>query len=228
MAATAQLVDAPRKGARQSLSTVAYQSLRQRVRRGEFGPEDRLVDTEIAAQLGVSRMPVREALLQLVAEGYLTSTARGYRMPTLSLQDVREVFELRQLLEPHAAGLAARDLDRGGVARLGAALAQAKLAVEKNDFSRLYLSNIEFRETWIGAVHNSRLAATIARFGDQIMTVRHSTLHEPAIQTVVLAGLEELHRHFSRHDSIAAQGAMLRFVLAAERAFIALAGGNGA
>ena len=73
----------------------AYGEMRDRLRRGLISPDDRLVDLQIADELGASRMPVREALLQLVSEGYLVSTARGYRVPTLSLQDVAEIFEVR-------------------------------------------------------------------------------------------------------------------------------------
>jgi DNA-binding GntR family transcriptional regulator len=214
--------------ARQSLSAVAYEALRARLRKGQVLPDDRLVDIEIAAELGVSRMPVREALLQLVLEGQLVSTARGYRIPTLSRQDVHEVFELRLLLEPRAAALAARDMNAGDIARLTAALCEARAAQAAVDFSRLFHANIDFRETWIGAVGNARLAATITRFADQVLTVRHSTLRDAAIQPVVVAGLEELHLAFTRRDSIAAQDAMVRFVLAAERSYYALVDASAA
>ncbi len=206
---------------RASLSGTAYEALRTRLRRGLVGPQDRLVDLEIAAELGVSRMPVREALLQLVTEGYLVSTARGYRTPTLGRQDIRDVFELRLLLEPRAAALAARDISRSGIARLGAAVAQATAAAAARDFSNFYSANIDFRETWIAAVRNARLAATIARFADQVTAVRHTTLHEPEAQDVALAGLQEMHAGFSRHDSMGVHDAMVRFVLAAERSFLA-------
>lgn len=217
-----QLVPAP-AAARASLSGTAYEALRQRLRRGLVGPEDRLVDLEIAAELGVSRMPVREALLQLVTEGYLVSTARGYRTPTLGRQDIRDVFELRLLLEPRAAALAARDITRSGIAKLGAAVAQAAAAAAARDFSAFYGANIDFRETWIAAVPNARLAATIARFADQVTAVRHTTLHEPEAQDVALAGLQDMHRGFGRHDSVGVHDAMVRFVLAAERSFLAQA-----
>ena len=208
---------------RQSLSATAYDALASRLRRGLVTPEERLVDLEIAAQLGMSRMPVREALLQLVSEGCLVSTARGYRIPTLARKDVMEVFELRMLLEPRAAALAARDLSRAGIVRLAAALAEARAAQAAADFSRLFHANAEFRETWVGAVHNTRLAAVIMRCTDQVLTVRQATLRDPAIQPIVVGGLKELHAAFARHDCIAAHDSMARFVLAAERAYIAQA-----
>jgi len=206
---------------RANLSTQAYEALRERVRRGLISPDDRLVDTEIASQLDVSRMPVREALLQLVAEGHLVSTARGYRIPTLSQQDITEIFEVRRMLEPRAAALAARDLTPQDAARLGAALDEARSAVANGDFSGLFHANVDFREVWLGAVRNRRLSATISRFVDHVQTVRFGTLHDPATQRVVLDMLTELHGAMVRHDSVAAQDTMPRFIDAAERSFAA-------
>lgn len=211
-----------RPAARQSLSGLAYEALRARLRTGEVAPGDRLVDLDIAAELGMSRMPVREALLQLVSEGVLVSTARGYRIPTLSREDIHEVFELRRLLEPRAASLAARDLTKAGVSRLSTALKKAKSALAAHDFLRLFQANIDFREAWVAAVHNQRLAVAISRYADQILNVRHSTLRDAAIQPVAVASLEELYHCFARHDSVAAHDAMLRFVLAAEHAYDSL------
>ena len=205
--------------ARPSLSAVAYDALRARLRNAEVAPGDRLVDLEIAAELGMSRMPVREALLQLVSEGVLVSTARGYRLPTLSRADVHEVFELRRLLEPRAAALAARDLGQADLARLAAALAEARAAVQTQDFLRFFQANADFRETWVGAVRNQRLADAISRYADQVLDVRHGTLRDPAIRPVVLAGLEDLYRCFAQRDPIGAHDAMVRFVLAAERTY---------
>jgi DNA-binding GntR family transcriptional regulator len=212
--------------AKQSLSAVAYDALRARLRGGDVVPGDRLVDLEIAAQLGMSRMPVREALLQLVAEGVLVSTARGYRIPTLSRADAHEVFELRRLLEPRAAALAARDLNRAGINRLATALAEAKAAMLAQDFKRLFQANIDFRDTWVAAVRNKRLAAAISRYADQILNVRHGTLRDAAIQPVVVAGLEELYHCFAHHDPVGAHDSMVRFVLAAERAYDSLEAGR--
>ncbi|MDB5859681.1 MAG: transcriptional regulator, GntR family [Ramlibacter sp.] len=222
---TTQLKEVPVPDApgRQSLSAIAYDALRARLRSGLVPLEDRLVDLEIASQLGMSRMPVREALLQLVAEGYLVSTARGYRIPALSRHDVMEVFELRKLLEPRAAALAARDISRAGISQLAAALSEARAAHVAADFPRLFQANIEFREAWLGAVRNTRLAAVITRCADQVLTVRITTLSDPAVQPVVVAGLQEMHGAFARHDSVAAHDSTVRFVLAAERSYAAAA-----
>lgn len=221
-----EATEAPAAG-RQSLSAIAYDAICTRLRTGLVTLDDRMVDLEIAAQLGMSRMPVREALLQLVAEGVLVSTARGYRIPTLEPEDVMEVFELRKLLEPRAAALAARDLSRAGISKLAAALSESKAAQASEDFPRLFRANVDFRETWLGAVRNKRLAAVILRCSDQVLTVRMSTLRGPAIHPVVVSGLQELYASFARRDSVGAHDSMYRFVLAAESAYAALRATGG-
>src|SRR5690349_11259312 len=105
-----------------SLSERIYFDLRARLQRCEIGPETRLVDLEVASGYGTSRMPAREALLRLANEGYLVGTTRGFVTPTLSLDDIRDIFEVRKLLEPRAAANAARDLDDAGRARLTKAI----------------------------------------------------------------------------------------------------------
>lgn len=209
---------------RPSLSARAYDELRSRLRRGEVAPDARLVDLEIAAGLGMSRMPVREALLQLVSEGYLVTTARGYRLPTFTLHDILDLFEVRHLLEPRAAALAARDLTADVKRALDAALLQARRAQAQGDFAAFFHAQVDFREAWLRNVNNERLKGVVTRLIDQVQAVRHTTLHDPAIQRVALERLAELHGALVRRDPVAAEDSMRRFISAAELSFIAVMG----
>ncbi|MFO1148722.1 MAG: GntR family transcriptional regulator [Alsobacter sp.] len=200
-----------------SLSERIYGDLRQRLQRCEIGPEDRLVDTEIAAAYGTSRMPVREALLRLANEGYLAGSTRGFVLPRLTGEDIRDIFEVRRLLEPQAAGNAARDLDEAGRRELTSALDEARAAADDPD--RLILANIRFRAAWLAAVRNTRLAETIARFVDHVQAVRLGTLADAGTRRIVIAGLEGLHDAFMRRDAKAATTRMASFMREAERAY---------
>lgn len=87
----------------------AYQHIRHAIRMGLLRPGARLVPEEIATQIGMSRMPVREALNRLAAEGLIVMRPnRGAVVRDLSDKEVREVFEMRAVLEGLAASLAAR------------------------------------------------------------------------------------------------------------------------
>jgi DNA-binding GntR family transcriptional regulator len=202
-----------------SLRQRIYQDLRGRLQRGEVGPDERLIDVSIAEALGVSRMPVREALLQLMNEGYLVGTTRGFALPRLTLEDIEDIFEVRKLLEPRAAANAARDLDAQGATRLKDALSRAQKALTVPDSIELALANVAFRETWLGAVRNQRLAATISRFADHVQVVRFGTLNDRATQPIVVDGMEKLYDAFIRRDAIAAQDRMAVFIAEAEKSF---------
>lgn len=203
----------------QSLRRQIYQDLRERLRRGEFQTDDRLVDVEIAKAAGVSRMPVREALLQLTIEGHLVSTTRGFALPDLTDEDVADIFEVRKLLDPRAAANATRDLTDEGLARLRAAVERSKRAQAAGSFAEMSEANIDFRETWIGALRNRRLAATIMRFTDQAHVVRRDTLIDPDIQKIVVNGLVSILDAFERRDASAAMDRMHAFTIEAERSF---------
>lgn len=205
--------------AQQSLSAVAYDYLLLRLRGGQMGAKDRLVEAEIASRLGVSRVPVRQALLQLVAEGYLVTTPRGYRVPILSQQDIQEVFELRLLLEPRAAALAARDISAAQIQEIDLSIEEVQAAHGAHDASGFLIAGRRFRDGWLGAVRNSRLAASITRYADQVTLVRRMTLSDFNRQRSVIASYQELRQAFAGHDSVVAHDVMLRLVLAAQHDF---------
>ncbi len=94
----------------QSLREQIYENLRERIHAGQFTFDDRLVDVDIANEFGVSRMPVREALMQLVHDGMIESTSRGFVLRRYSDQEIEEIFEIRRLLEPAAAAIAAKKM----------------------------------------------------------------------------------------------------------------------
>lgn len=207
---------------RDNLSERIYLDLRGRLQRCAIGHDQRLVDLEVAAAYGTSRMPAREALLRLANEGYLVGTTRGFVTPKLNLDDISDIFEIRHLLEPLAAANAARDMTAPAEALLTAAIAQARKAVAEDDVESLILANINFRTAWLSAVRNERLANTIARFIDHVQTVRLSTLADRDTRGIVCQGLEALHAAFRQRDAAAAAASMTSFLKAAERAFFAV------
>lgn len=212
----------------ESLRHQIYNDLRDKLRHGQIGPRDRLIDVKIARSLGISRMPVREALLQLISEGHLVSTTRGFAVPHLTPQDIRDIFEVRKLLEPRAAASAARDIDAAGLAALREALERAVAAVANGDGEELIAANVVFRSTWLDANRNRRLAETILRFADQAHIVRDTTLADPQTQLVVREGLEGLYDAFSRRDALAAQDRMAAFIGEAEKSYFHTVEANAA
>jgi DNA-binding GntR family transcriptional regulator len=181
-----------------------------------------LFDLEVAAEYGTSRMPARDALLRLVNEGYLVGTTRGFVAPTLGLDDVREIFEVRRMLEPEAIAGVAKDIDAATIAELREALQRARDAVAADDGEEMMLANVAFRQAWLSRVRNKRLASTIARFVDHVQTVRLNTLSNAATRQVVMDGLERLFEALKNRDAAQARTRMAAFMSDAERAFFSI------
>ena len=205
-----------------NLSDRIYADLRQRFQRMPLGPDDRLVDLEVAEVYGTSRMPARDALLRLANEGYLVGTTRGFTAPTLSLDDVREIFEVRRLLEPQAIASVAREIDAAAAEDLHQALLRARQAVDDEDGDEMTQANMAFRRAWLSRVKNKRLADTIARFVDHVQTVRLNTLSNAQTREVVMRGLERLYEALVQRDEVQARECMTEFMVAAEHAFFSI------
>jgi len=220
-----------------TLSQTIYDEVRRRLQSGQLqagqGASNtsgklRLLDYEIAREYGCTRTPVRQALLRLVSEGYLQGTTRGFVLPTFTLADIREIFEIRRLLEPHAAASVVPLLAHDQLAQLQHAHAQAAQAVQRHDAALLTQANVAFRSVWLNGLRNQRLLATISRFADHAQLIRAATLSDPAAQGIVLAGLARLCQGFQARDEQGVHEAMKDFVWQAEQHYMRLARyGNG-
>ena len=91
----------------------AYERLLELVRSGDLVPGLRITETDLAARLGISRTPIREALRRLELEGLVVHTPRlGATIRVLDWSEITELYEMRAVLEGTAAGLIPRPLSR--------------------------------------------------------------------------------------------------------------------
>ncbi|MFJ4324719.1 GntR family transcriptional regulator [Streptomyces tricolor] len=137
-------------------------SLREDIIAGRLGPGDRLVERELAERFGVSRVPVREAIRALVAEGFvLFESARRTVVRRLTPADVRELFELREALEVYAAGLAASRATPEALAELRDLLDQAARATQAEDAETITDINTRFHDRVLSMAGNGLLISVM-------------------------------------------------------------------
>ncbi len=203
----------------ESLREQIYGELLKRLRLGQIDKDTKLVDHDVARQFGTSRMPAREALLQLVNEGYLVGTSRGFRVPRLDRHDIRDIFEVRKLLEPYAAGLAASVISKQGLNVMREAVVQARQAAVAMNTQDMIEANSTFRSGWLNALPNERLISTIERFSDHVQVVRMQTLGDQMTREYVADGLESILDAFDRGDVQLVTDRMQKFIKVAEKSF---------
>jgi DNA-binding GntR family transcriptional regulator len=121
---------------------LVYEYLREQIINGTYAPGRRMTLADLSGELGLSHMPVREALLRLEREGLLVSEPhKGMRVVPLSLQDAQEIFEIRCELEGLSAFKAAQSDDADLVDDLSAINADFADAYERQDFTAMGSAN---------------------------------------------------------------------------------------
>jgi DNA-binding GntR family transcriptional regulator len=171
MAETATLsragrADAPRLDATplqtRSLREQVYDYLRAQMARGGLQPGEFLDLNQLAARLGVSRTPLREALLHLESQGFVTVLPRrGFRLNALTRDDIRHFYEIIGALEAaalRAVGPALGPADFARMRELDAAMAEA---VAARDFDRYYQANLAFHDVYLRRSDNARLVSQV-------------------------------------------------------------------
>ena len=132
--------------------------LRSAITGGQFTPGEYLNESEISKQMGVSRIPIREALKKLEQEGLVVRQPnRGVFVITFSEQDVREVFSLRASLESMAYEWAIPNLTAEDLARLRGLIELQEEAVLGRDYDRLAELDMHFHETICLRANHARL-----------------------------------------------------------------------
>ena len=136
---------------------------------GEYGPDERLIEEQLAERLGVSRTPVRQALTMLEAEGLVEITPnRGATVSSFSIEDVWDIYDLRAVLEGHAARRAAGRMERRELERLRELAGEmeglpGRFDDHEEEIRALVALNQEFHGTIAEASRNRRLERLINR-----------------------------------------------------------------
>ena len=167
----------PQEG-RANLVSAAYARLKDDILANRLPPGFQSPEPEMAARLGMSRTPVREALLRLEADGLIELVPRrGARILPVSVEDMREIYEILTALEPEAAALlAARKPSSADLDDLEAANADMEEALAREDLDAWGEADRRFHRGLLELQDNRRLTAVVERLSDQAHRVRTLTL----------------------------------------------------
>ncbi|MDD7969660.1 GntR family transcriptional regulator [Roseinatronobacter alkalisoli] len=193
----------------------AYDRLLNEIRHGTLPPGARLREVDLAARLGISRTPVREAIRRLEADGLVEHLPRqGATLRRLSYAEVMELYEMRAVLEGTAARLAARAASELELRELAGINAEMTASTNPEDIVRL---NRLFHAALVNTAKNRYLQRAIAAMGRTLLILGRSTLFDPARIATGAQEHEELLRALQNRDGTAAEAAMRTHIEAAHR-----------
>lgn len=197
----------------------AYQALRRAIRDLRLTPGQMVLEKEAAGALGISRTPVREALVRLEAEGLLRLVPRhGFVVTPLEPQSLGEIYEILEGLEAVAVDLAAGRTTPAQLGELDASIAAQASALERDDLVAWLAADDRFHALVLEMSGNERLRRLAESFGDQLHRVRlfthrlrpkpvRSTADHRAVAAAIRAGdglrareLHQAHRRRARDE----------------------------
>jgi len=203
--------DADRVGRGESV----YRTLRKAILEGKFQPGQRIREAEIGDWLGVSRTPVREALHRLEQEDLLVNGPNGLAVPKLDLDQVLELYALREIMEGSAAAFAAQRATEADIEILKHLVRQESEAGE--DLERRYTLNQQFHFALHNAAHNRYLLKTLGAILDAFRLMRGTPQSLQGRLTTTYREHMQIVKAVSARDPAAAEAAARKHVQEARR-----------
>ena len=156
------------------LREVVYEELKKQILTGKIVPGTRLMEIELAENLGVSRTPIREAIRKLEKEGLVTIEPRkGAYAAQLSRKDMLDILEVRQEMEGLAADFAAQRMDEDGKKALRAAAQDYKEALSSGDTERMIEDDTKFHRIIVEATGNKVLINMVEQLQELVLRFRY-------------------------------------------------------
>jgi DNA-binding GntR family transcriptional regulator len=163
-----------------TVRAIVAQKLREAIMSGTFKPGQRLVERELCEMTGVSRPSIREALRLLEADGMVNTVPhRGPVVSTISLEEARQLYAARAVLEGFAGRECARLRDPAVVRRMGDALTRLKAAFTKADMMAVLEAKTDFYAALIGGCQNAFIERMLKPLHDRITLLRITSMSQP-------------------------------------------------
>jgi len=202
-------------------SVAATELIRNAIVEGKLEPGRRLKEEELARELGLSRTPIREALLLLQAEDLVVATPnRGAVVRAHDAEELEDLYDLRALLEGHAARRAAERISRPVIAALRASCDRFA-AVEADDVSGLVRENLDFHNAILDAAGSARLAWMVRKVIKQPLVYNSYRWYSPEQMRISVRYHRRIVAAFAAGDADAAELLMREHVLEARDVLVA-------
>ncbi len=184
------------------LNQKVYRVLKESIIKGFLEPGTKLLENKIAEEMHVSRTPVREAMQKLVAEGFVKTTPNQTMVVTeVSPEDVKEVLQIRGVLEGLAARIAAKKINRQEIVELENIISQMSLHVTKKSLSSYCELDDEFHDLILNICGNKWIIQIRDNLGSFIYRFRIKSLSVPGRLRHSLEEHRKIMESLKKHNS---------------------------
>ncbi|MDD2233296.1 MAG: GntR family transcriptional regulator [Desulfitobacteriaceae bacterium] len=197
------------------LREIVFESMRDAIISGVLKPGERLMEIQLAEEMGVSRTPVREAIRKLELESFAVMIPRkGAYVAGVSYKDFAEVFEMRTALEGLAAGLAAERITADEIEQMERVLLLPD--AEEMDLEKIVERDTDFHDLIYKASRNNRLQQMLANLREQIQRFRATSLAVPGRYIDAVKEHRVIVEALAEHNSELAKELMETHIVTAE------------
>ena len=189
-------------------------SLRESIIRRELPPGQKLTEPELAAKLGISRTPIREAFRQLESEGFLAVIPRrGAVVSTITAKQVEDFYEIKSLLEGFAARVVAEKISDSDVERLKRVNSQLAGLAERGQLEAFFAKNNDFHNYFIKLCGNEKLLEIRDGMVQRFKGFRMATLSLPGRLMESVNQHKSIIRAFEKKDGRLAEAVVVEHAL---------------
>lgn len=192
---------APRVGTRSVAADAAYREIKGRIMDRRYAPGEKLSEARLSVELGVGRSPIRTALARLQGEGWIAvSPQSGTYVKGLTEAEINEVFELRLILEPEAAALAAERMESAELDRLKRAFQTFGPTPGEERVDDYLALDLKTHRTIYNASGNQLIAGILLNLLDKVHWIQRGCVSAPR-QVRAYQEIRELLGALERRDS---------------------------
>ena len=183
------------------LRDVVFQTLREAILRGELKPGERLMELQLAAQLGVSRTPIREAIRMLEQEGLaVTMPRKGAEVAKMTLKGMEDVLEIREALDILACQLACDRISDELLVTLEEKKRAFETSLETKDVKVIADADISFHDVIYEATGNPKLIALLSNLREQIYRYRVEYLKAVENYPILIKEHDDIYQALLKHN----------------------------
>ena len=188
------------------LRDVVFNTLREAILKGELKPGERLMELQLAAKLGVSRTPIREAIRMLEQEGLaVTIPRKGAEVAKMTEKDMEDVLQIREALDELAAKIACEQISEEQLEELVATMHEFEESTKTDNVKKIAEADVKFHDIIYQSTGNPKLVNMLNNLREQMYRYRVEYLKEEQTRNLLVSEHEELVKAIREGDVQKAQ-----------------------